>query len=43
MVADSVQISAVATLPDGARDFYRRLGFEETPDEKDSTHQIRLR
>ena len=29
--------------PDEARDFYLRLGFEETPDEEDSTHQIRLR
>jgi GNAT superfamily N-acetyltransferase len=26
-----------------ARGFYLRLGFEETPDEEDSTHQIRLR
>jgi GNAT superfamily N-acetyltransferase len=28
---------------DDARGFYLRLGFEETPDEEDSTHQIRLR
>lgn len=27
----------------GASEFYRALGFEETPDESDSTHQIRLR
>lgn len=31
------------TTGSGAADFYGALGFEETPSESDSTHQIRFR